>query len=79
MVTVQAERAARADNREMLASERPGAYSAVSWSSATTSTPTGSRPTTTGGVLTLTIPVAEQAKARKIEITHSDDRKAVSA
>ncbi|MDH6286072.1 Hsp20/alpha crystallin family protein [Rhodococcus opacus] len=79
VVTVHAERPARADNQEMLASERPrGVFSRQLFLGDNLD---ADRITANyeSGVLRLTIPVAERAKARKIEITHSDDRKAVSA
>ena len=41
--------------------------------------PTRSRPTTHDGVLRLTIPVAEKAKPRRIEIGHDAERTAINA
>ena len=80
VVTVRAERPARAGDAEMLAAERPrGVFSrqlilgdnldtehiAASYDS---------------GVLTLQIPVAEQAKPRKISISSKgEDRQAINA
>jgi HSP20 family protein len=49
VVTVQAERPARADNAELIAAERPRECSAVSWSWVTTSTPSASPPAMTPG------------------------------
>lgn len=46
VVTVRAQRPDVDPGREMLATERPRGCSAASWCSATTSTPTGSRPPT---------------------------------
>ena len=46
-LTVRAERSSKNGNWEMLAAERPTGLFTVSWSWATTSTWTGSRPVTT--------------------------------
>jgi HSP20 family protein len=82
VVTVRAERPARAsDAAEMLAAERPrGVFSRqlVLGDNLDTGHITASYDT---GVLALAIPVAEQAKPRKISISaaSSADRKAVNA
>ena len=52
----------------MQVSERPLGCSPGSCSSATPSTPSTSTPAYDAGVLTLRIPVAEQAKPRRIEV-----------
>ena len=69
VVTVKAERPARASDAELLAAERPrGVFSRqlVLGDNLDTENITASYD---GGVLTLRIPVAEQAKPRKISIS----------
>ncbi|MDT2004808.1 Hsp20 family protein [Rhodococcus opacus] len=79
VLTVHAQRPIRADNQEMLASERPkGVFSRQLFLGDNLDTDRIAA-SYESGVLRLTIPVAERAKARKIEIAHSEDRKAVSA
>ena len=83
VVTVKAERAALDGEKEMLAAERPrGVFSRqlVLGDNLDTERIEASY---AAGVLTLRIPVAEQAKPRKIEITNtgqdSQDRQAINA
>jgi HSP20 family protein len=80
VVTVKAERPARADNAELIAAERPrGVFSRqlVLGDNLDTERIAASYD---AGVLTLKIPVAEQAKPRKISITREgEDRQAINA
>jgi len=80
VVTVRAERPARDDTSEMLAAERPrGTFSRqlVLGDNLDTEAIEASYD---AGVLTLRIPVAEQAKPRKINITaKSGDQQAITA
>ncbi|MBN9621014.1 MAG: Hsp20 family protein [Actinobacteria bacterium] len=76
VVTVKAERPLRDDNREMIAAERPrGVFSRqlVLGDNLDTDRIQASYD---AGVLTLKIPVAEQAKPRKILITQHDTTQA---
>src|SRR6478609_13471 len=80
VVTVKAERPARASDAELLAAERPrGVFSRqlVLGDNLDTERIEASYDS---GVLTLTIPVAERAKPRKIEISRTDEsQQAISA
>jgi HSP20 family protein len=80
VVTVKAERPVRATDAEMIAAERPrGVFSRqlVLGDSLDTAKVAADY---NAGVLTLRIPVAEQAKPRKIAInTGSNDRHAINA
>jgi len=80
VVTVKAERPARASDAELLAAERPrGVFSRqlILGDNLDTEHITASY---NAGVLTLEIPVAEQAKPRKIAISHDgEDRQAIDA
>ena len=80
VVTVKAERAARDDNAEMIAAERPrGVFSRqlVLGDNLDTEQITANYDK---GVLSLRIPVAEQAKPRKISVTNSGaERQAINA
>ena len=80
VVTVRAERPARASDAELLAAERPrGVFrrQLVLGDNLDTERIEASYD---AGVLTLTIPVAEQAKPRKIEISSSNEgRQAITA
>src|SRR6185312_12107654 len=80
VVTVKAERPARTDDAELIAAERPrGIFSRQLILGDTLDTEHISASYDTG-VLTLQIPVAEQAKPRKISITSKgDDRQAINA
>jgi len=74
VLTVTAERRWDTDGQQFIASERPqGTFSRQLFLGETLD-PDGVDATYNGGVLTLTIPVAEQAKPRKIDIT-SDQHK----
>jgi HSP20 family protein len=79
VVTVKAERPARASDAELLAAERlRGVFSRqlILGDNLDTDNITASYDS---GVLTLLIPVAEQAKPRKISITQSDTKQAINA
>jgi HSP20 family protein len=80
VVTVKAERPARADNAELIAAERPrGVFSRqlILGDNLDTERIAASYD---AGVLTLKIPVAEQAKPRKISITREgEDQQAINA
>src|SRR3954468_7691986 len=80
VVTVKAERPARAGDSELIAAERPrGVFSRqlILGDNLDTERIAASYD---GGVLTLRIPVAEQAKPRKISITSdSNDQQAINA
>jgi HSP20 family protein len=80
VVTVKAERPLRDESMEMIAAERPrGVFSRqlVLGENLDTDRITANYH---NGVLSLTIPVAEAAKPRKIEITGGvDDRQAINA
>ena len=80
VVTVKAERPARASDAELLAAERPrGVFSRqlILGDNLDTQNITASYD---GGVLTLRIPVAEQAKPRKIPVAgDGQDRQAIGA
>jgi HSP20 family protein len=80
VVTVKAERPARADNAELIAAERPrGVFSRqlILGDNLDTERIAAAYD---AGVLTLKIPVAEQAKPRKISITREGkDQQAINA
>ena len=80
VVTVHAERPARADNAELIAAERPrGVFSRqlILGDNLDTERIAASYD---AGVLTLKIPVAEQAKPRKISITRDGkEQQAINA
>jgi HSP20 family protein len=80
VVTVKAERPARADNAELIAAERPrGVFSRqlILGDNLDTERIAAGYD---DGVLTLKIPVAEQAKPRKISITREGkDQQAINA
>jgi HSP20 family protein len=80
VVTVKAERPPRASDAEAIAAERPrGVFSRqlILGDNLDTEHISASYDS---GVLTLQIPVAEQAKPRKISVTsNSDDRQAINA
>ncbi|MFF2078042.1 Hsp20/alpha crystallin family protein [Kitasatospora sp. NPDC058162] len=81
MVTVKAERRPRREGEGIKweLSERPlGVFSRQVMLSDTLD-PAGITADYDAGVLTLKIPVAEQAKPRKIEISHSGSRKQIQA
>src|SRR6476620_11099051 len=80
VVTVKAERPARASDAELVAAERPrGVFSRqlILGDNLDTQHITASYDS---GVLTLQVPVAEQAKPRKISITsNGEDRRSIDA
>jgi HSP20 family protein len=79
VVTVRAERPPRASDAELIAAERPrGVFSRQLILGDTLDTE-HIVASYDGGVLTLQIPVAEQAKPRKISISKRDDRQVINA
>ncbi len=79
VVTVRAERPTRASDAELIAAERPrGVFSRqlVLGDSLDTERIEASYD---AGVLSLSIPVAERAKSRKIQVTHTQDRQSITA
>jgi HSP20 family protein len=80
VLTVKAERAALSDDAEAIATERPrGVFSRQLFLGDTLDVDKVSA-SYTDGVLRLTIPVAEQAKPRKIEISSGEHKpQAISA
>ncbi len=80
VVTVSAERLGREGDWEMLASERPRGRFSRQLVLGDNLDLDQIEATFEHGVLRLTVPVAEKAKPRKIEITHSDQgREAIEA
>lgn len=76
VVTVRAERPELEADRDMLAAERPrGVFSRQVFLGDTLDTDR-IEASYQDGVLRLTIPVAEAAKPRRIEVTHSEDKPA---
>lgn len=79
VLTVHAERPERSGEQEMLASERPrGVFSRQLFLGENLDT-NAIEAHYENGVLRVTIPVAERAKPRKIEINSSSDQQAISA
>ena len=79
ILTVRAERPALNGDRELIAAERPrGVFSRQLFLGDNLDTDKVSA-SYDAGVLTLRIPVAEQAKPRKIQITSNGDRQAINA
>ena len=79
VLTVKAERPALNGERELIAAERPrGVFSRqlILGDNLDTENVGASY---SSGVLTVRIPVAEQAKPRKIQISHESDRQAIDA
>jgi HSP20 family protein len=79
VLTVRAERSSLTGERELIASERPrGVFSRqlILGDNLDTESVGASY---SSGVLTIRIPVAEQAKPRKIQITSDEDRQAINA
>jgi HSP20 family protein len=79
VLTVKAERPALNGDRELIAAERPrGVFSRqlILGDNLDTESVGASY---TSGVLTVRIPVAEQAKPRKIQISQEPDRQAINA
>lgn len=80
VLTVRAERApVRADGAEMIVAERPNGVFTRQVFLGESLDADNIAADYSAGVLTLTIPVREQAKPRSIQITSSDDRQAVTA
>jgi HSP20 family protein len=80
VLTVRAERApVQADGAEMIVSERPNGIFTRQVFLGESLDADKIVADYSVGVLTLTIPVREQAKPRSIQITSSDDRQAVTA
>ena len=79
MLTVRAERPGLDQNREMLAAERPrGVFSRQLFLGENLDTDK-IQASYHDGVLRLTIPVAEKAKPRRIEISHDAQHTAINA
>lgn len=79
VVTVRAERKPRTGETELIAAERPhGVFSRQLFLGDTLDTEKISAHYD-GGVLALQIPVAEQAKPRKISISSAEERQAIHA
>lgn len=79
VITVRAERPGKDQNRDMLASERPaGVFSRQLFLGENLDTDR-IEAAYTDGVLRLTIPVAEKAKPRKIEVAHGNGHKEINA
>lgn len=79
VLTVRAERPSLNGDRELIAAERPrGVFSRQLFLGDNLDTDKVSA-SYDAGVLTLRIPVAEQAKPRKIQITSNGDRQAINA
>ena len=79
VLTIKAERPAPNGERELIAAERPrGVFSRqlILGDNLDTENVGASY---SSGVLTVRIPVAEQAKPRKIQISHESDRQAIDA
>jgi HSP20 family protein len=78
-LTVRAERPALDQNREMLSAERPrGVFSRQLFRGENLDTDK-IEANYHDGVLRLTIPVAEKAKPRRIEISHNGQKTAINA
>jgi HSP20 family protein len=79
VLTVHAERAALDQNREMVSAERPrGVFSRQLFLGENLDTDK-IEASYNDGVLRLTIPVAEKAKPRRIEISHDGHQTAINA
>jgi HSP20 family protein len=79
VLTVHAKRPALDSEREMVAAERPrGVFSRQLFLGETLDTER-IEADYSGGVLRLTIPVAEKAKPRRIQISTRDEKKSVNA
>jgi HSP20 family protein len=79
VLTVKAERPALSDTSEAIANERPrGVFSRQLFLGETLDTDK-IEASYTDGVLRLTVPVAEEAKPRKIQIASNGQRQAISA
>ena len=79
VLTVRATRPDLDPDREMVSAERPrGVFSRQLFLGETLDT-AAIEASYAGGVLRLTIPVAEKAKPRRIQITSSDDKQAINA
>lgn len=79
VLTVHAKRPALDSEREMVAAERPrGVFSRQLFLGETLDTER-IKADYSGGVLRLTIPVAEKAKPRRIQISTRDEKKPVNA
>ena len=79
VLTVRAERVARNGDWEMLASERPRGVFSRQLVLGDNLDLDRIEAAYEGGVLRLTVPVAEKAKPRKIEVSSGSDRTAIEA
>jgi HSP20 family protein len=79
VLTVHAKRPELESDREMVSAERPrGVFSRQLFLSETLDTE-AIKASYSDGVLRLTIPVAEKAKPRRIQITSDNEKKAINA
>lgn len=79
VLTVRAERPGPDPDREMVSAERPrGVFSRQVFLGDNLDTDQ-IKASYCDGVLRLTIPVAEKAKPRRIEISHNDEKRAINA
>ncbi|MDF3313309.1 Hsp20/alpha crystallin family protein [Rhodococcus sp. NPDC057014] len=78
-VTVRAQRPGLDDKQEMVASERPRGVFSRQLFLGENLDPDKIEASYDAGVLRLTIPIAEKAKPRKIEISNHSERRAVTA
>ena len=79
VLTVHAERPDLDPDREMVAAERPRGVFSRQLFLGDTLDPDRIEASYSGGVLRLTIPVAEKAKPRRIKIASSDEKHAINA
>ena len=79
VVTIRAERPARASDAELLAAERPRGLFSRQLVLGDNLDTEHIQASYDSGVLTLQIPVAEHAKPRKVEISAKNGRQAISA
>lgn len=79
VLTVRAERPLPEDGTELIAAERPRGHFSRQLFLGDTLDTGGISAAYDRGVLTLKIPVAEQAKPRKIQIEHNGVRQAINA
>jgi len=78
-LTVRAERPELDQNREMVSAERPRGVFSRQLFLGENLDPDKIEASYHDGVLRLTIPVAEKAKPRRIEISHNGDKTAINA
>lgn len=79
VVTVKAERPTRASDAELIAAERPRGVFSRQLVLGDSLDAERIEASYDAGVLSLSIPVAEKAKPRKIQVEHRQDRQAITA